>query len=361
MPYTSQQVPPQVAPLDSVTADSLARADSLAQADSLAAADTVDALTQLNREIGEAGGLLMAGEWEAFVDKVYDGLAGLVVEMIPKLFGAIFAFLIFYVIYRVLRTLLYRLLRRSKRIDSGLDNLLMQTFRLSMLAFIGIMVLAQLGFNVAALLAGLGIAGIAIGFAARDTLENFISGITILLDRPFRIGDNIVVEGIFGTVEEITLRSTRLRTLNNEIMVMPNTHMINQRVVNHTMVSPLRVEVKFGIAYKEFPQQAREVVLGLTEGDERLDDNYTPQVVVTGLNDSSVDMALRIYLKNPKLEVPVRFEYVERIREALREADIEIPFPHLQLYIDEAKAFEDSALMQWPPADGGTRPSQAEA
>src|SRR5690606_28793812 len=92
--------------------------------------------------------------------------------------------------------------------------------------FIGVMVLDQFAVNVTALLAGLSIAGIAVGFAARDTLENFISGITILLDRPFRIGDNIEISEVYGSVEEITLRSTRLRTLNNEVMVMPNIQMI---------------------------------------------------------------------------------------------------------------------------------------
>jgi small conductance mechanosensitive channel len=286
-----------------------------------------------------------------FIRTLYEGLASLVVGLIPKLAGALFVFLLFYLIYRVLRTLLRRLLRRSRNIDSGLENLLMQTFRLSALSLIAVMVLSQLGVNVAALLAGLGIAGIALGFAARDTLENFISGITILIDRPFRIGDNIIVEGTFGTVEEITLRSTRIRTLNNEMMVMPNTHMINQKLINHTMLNVLRVEVPFGIAYKEYPAQARQVVLALTTDDDRLHPDYPPQVVVTSLNDSSVDMRLRVYLNNPKLEVPVRLEYTEKIREALREADIEIPFPHLQLFVDEAKAFENTALLkQVPPA-----------
>jgi len=200
--------------------------------------------------------------------------------------------------------------------------------------------------NVTALLAGLSIAGIAVGFAARDTLENFISGVTILLDRPFSIGDTIQIEGVYGTVEEITLRSTRLRTLNNEVMVMPNLHMINQKLINHAMLGVVRVEVPFGIAYKEYPQAARAVVLELTEGDDRLHPDLPPSVVVTGLNNSSVDMVLRVYVKNPRDEVSVRHGYIEKVREALREADIEIPFPHLQLFIDEAKAFEGTALLR---------------
>ncbi len=347
----AQQAPPDSAAAAATTA-------LPAQVVDTTAADTLDTFTQLNRDLTEAGDRLLSGEVNLFLTRLYEGLASLVVELIPRLFGALFVFLLFYVFYRALRTLLRRVLKKSKYIDAGLENLLVQTFRLVAYMFIGIMVLGQLGVNITALVAGLGIAGIAVGFAARDTLENFISGVTILTDRPFRIGDNIVVEGTFGTVKTITLRSTRLQTLNNEIMVMPNTHMITQKLLNHTMISPLRVEVPFGIAYKEYPQQAREIVLNLTEGDERLDPNHPSEVAVTALNDSSVDMVLWVFLKNPKLEVPIRFEYIEKIREALRRADIEIPFPHLQLFVDEAKAFDNTTLMQplLPPSTPGSEP-----
>lgn len=356
MSLASPSSSPQVAPTQDLAqaADSLASAVADTTADTTAtdtaAADTTDALAEFSREMSRTGELLATGEWEQVVTQLYAGLGRLIVDFIPKLLGALFVFILFYAVYRAGSSLLSRFLSRSKRVDPGLENLLMKSYRVVMLIFIGVMVLDQFGVNVTALLAGLSIVGIAVGFAARDTLENFISGVTILLDRPFRIGDNIVIEDTFGTVEEITLRSTRLRTLNNEIVVLPNLHMINQRLVNHTMLSTLRVEVPFGIAYKEYPQEAREVVLKLTEDDDRLHPDHPPRVVVTGLNDSSVDMALRLYIRNPKMEILVRLEYIEKVREALREADIEIPFPHLQLFVDEAKAFDDTFLMRpdWP-------------
>lgn len=338
-------------------ADTLAAVPDTTVADTTVA-DTTSAISQLNREITEAGKLLATGEWELFLSTLYERLAELVANLVPKLGAALLIFLLFYIVYRILYKLIRRVLKGSKRVDVGLEALLTKSYRVMAMVFITVMVLDQLGLNVAALLAGLSIAGIAIGFAARDTLENFISGIAILMDRPFRIGDNVEVDGTFGTIEEITLRSTRLRTLNNQIMVMPNIQMINQKLINHTMLNTLRVEIMFGIAYKEYPQQAREVVLKLTEGDDRLHEDYQPQVVVLGLNDSSVDMSLRLFLKNPKLEIPVRFDYIEKVREALREADIEIPFPHLQLFVDEAKALENSFLMQpslpLPKSGGGS-------
>ncbi len=333
-------------PLQQASPDTLQIANDSLIADSASVVDTSNVITQFSREVGEAGRLLVTGEWELVINQLYQGLANLVVDFIPKAISALFVFLFFYIAYRVFGSVLGNVLGRSKRIDASLGNLILKTYRVVVLTFIAIMVLAQFDIDVTALLAGLSIIGIAVGFAARDTIENFISGVTILLDKPFRVGDNIEVDSVYGTVEESTLRSTRLRTLNNQIMVMPNITMINQRLVNHSMLGVVRVEVPFGIAYKEFPQQAREVVLRLTEGDGRLHPDYPPDVVVTSLNDSSVDMTLRIWVRTPKLEVPIRYEYIEKVREALRKADIEIPFPHLQLFVDEAKALEESFLMQ---------------
>ena len=338
---------------DSLAADLEAAADSLA-ADSLAR-DTSDAITKITKNIEETGRALREGRF----DDVYEQLSSALVSfVVDGLIPAVVTLLLFYLIYLAINRVLTGVLARSHRIDIGVRQLLMKAFRLVMFSFAAIIVLDQLGLNVGALIAGLGIAGIALGFAARDTLENFISGITILLDQPFRVGDNVEIAETFGTVQEITLRSTRIRTLNNEMAVLPNAQMIQQKLINHTLLGVLRVIVPFGIAYKEYPQEAREVILKTTEGDKRLHPDYPTQVVVTAMNNSSVDMELRLFLKDPKLEVPVRLEYLEKVREALREADIEIPFPHLQLFIDEAQAFQNAPFMQ--PGAGPPTP-RAEA
>ncbi|MFO7314834.1 mechanosensitive ion channel family protein [Rhodothermus marinus] len=141
-------------------------------------------------------------------------------------------------------------------------------------------------------------------------------------------------------------------------MVMPNVQMINQKLINYGLKDALRIEIPFGIAYKEYSEEARRVVLRLTEGDERLHPDYPPSVVVTKLNDSSVDMVLRLYIRNAHDAIPMKFEYTEKIREALREADIEIPFPHRQLFIDEAKAFKRATWMR-PASNGDGEQSSA--
>ena len=338
------------------TADSLARA----AADSLGATDST-ALGQVRREIEETGRLIAEGRFDEVAERAADLAVGFA---LGHLLPALVVGLVFWALYRFAAPAVVAPLRRSRRMDQGVQQLIERAVRLAVGAIGVVIVLDQLGINVAALVAGLGIAGLALGFAARDTMENLIAGVTILLDQPFVVGDNVELEDTFGTVHEITLRSTRLRTLDHQMAVFPNTQMIAQRVLNHTRLGKvgagaLRVRVPFGIAYKEFPQEAREVVLALTKGDKRLHPDYPPAVVVTEMNASSVDMELRLHLRDPKLEVPVRFEYLEKVREALRAADIEVPFPHLQLFIDEAKAFENTRLMA-PPTPPPSAP-RAEA
>ena len=246
----------QEAPADSLTAalDTTTAIQEQAQ-------DTASATAPLNLDLAEASDQLLSGEFGLSVSTLSDNLGRLMEMLFPRIVTAIAVLVTFYVLYRILYVLLRKVLQRSTFVDAGLQTLAMQGFRMASAIFIAVMVLGELGFNVAVLIGGLGVAGLAVSFAARDTLENVISGVTILVDRPFRIGDRVIVRGTYGAVREITLRSTRIRTANNEIMVMPNLHMINEPLVNQTMLEPLRVDIPFGIAYKEFPQEARAVIL----------------------------------------------------------------------------------------------------
>jgi small conductance mechanosensitive channel len=312
------------------------------------------AVNQFSNEFSEALRLFLDGNWAGLYEHLSSGMVYLTGLFLERGLQALAAFLLLYIIYRLLATTLFRVLDRSDSIEPGLQSVLLKTFRVVTLVFIGTIVLDQLGLNVAVLIGGLSIAGIIAGFAARDSLENFISGVTILVDRPFRVGDYIEIEDEYGQVDEITLRSTRIRTVQNEIIILPNAQMITQRVVNHTKRNVLRVDISFGIAYKEYPEEARQVLLPLTEDDDRVFSEPAPSVVVTGMNDSSVDMALRFYVRDPSQEVPIRWEYTEKVREALREADIEIPFPHRQLFLDEAKALQGSKLLSPVKQGNGT-------
>lgn len=302
-------------------------------------ADTVGAIEEMAQSVGETGRLIATGQWDLVGDRLYAEGMDFVIVFVPKLFAGLFVGLVFFALYRFVYRVTHRIMLGSPRVDTGLQNVALKTLQIVGFGLIGLMILAQLGLNVTALVAGLGITGLALGLAAKDTLENFISGITILLDRPFQVGETIRIEGVYGTVEQVSLRSTWIRTAQSQVMVMPNTLMIKQKLVNFSRNGVLRVDIDFGIAYKESIEAARAVILGLVEGDDRLLEDPACDVIVAELDDSSVNLRLRMFVDDAQLEYPLRFEYLEKIREALRAADIEIPFPHLQLFIDEATAF----------------------
>ena len=237
-------------------------------------------------------------------------------------------------IYWVLARALRPIFRRS-RLQEDAAQLLTVILRYAVLGFGLVLALGQLGFNITGLLAGLGVAGLALGFAAKDTLANFIAGMTILWDRPFRVGDRVEIDGEFGQVKRITLRSTRIHTNQNIVVIIPNQNVVNNKIINHTMQASTRVDVPFGIAYKEDIDEARRTALALTEGDERLRARPGPDVVVTEMAESSVNLALRFWLSNPHIEVPIELEYIEKIKKALDGAGIEIPFPHRSLFVEK--------------------------
>jgi small conductance mechanosensitive channel len=302
-------------------------------------------LDRIGEGVTDTGRLILAGEWSLVLQRMLEGATNLVVGFVPNLISAIFVGLIFYLLYRLLVSVVGRVLQRMHRVDTGFRAIALKTLRVVGLGFIALLVLSQFGINLSALFAGLGIAGLAVGFAAKDSLENFISGVTILLDRPFRVGDWITVDGRHGRVTNITLRSTRLRTLNEQTVIFPSVQMVTQPVVNHSDGAPLRVDVPFGIAYKESIDEARSVVMKLVDDEDgRLVSGGNHGVVTTALNDSSVDLELHLFIRDPGQAVGIRFEFTEKIRKALAAADIEIPFPHLQLFLDGAEALESTSI-----------------
>jgi len=309
-----------------------------------AMADTASAIAGIAESVGETGVLLAQGEWSAVWDRLITEGVSTLVGFIPNVLAALFVGFVFWLVYRALFRVSDRVMTKSRHVDAGLHNLGIKTFRVVGLGFILLLVLSQLGVDVTAIVAGLGITGLALGFAAKDTLENFISGVTILLDTPFRVGEVIKIEDVYGTVKEISLRSTWIETPSNTVLVMPNTLMINQKLINFSRHGVLRVDVDFGIAYKEDIDRAREVVMSTVRDEDRITSDPGAQVVVTELGDSSVNLQLRLFVNDSSLEYPLRFEYTEKVKKALDAADIEIPFPHLQLFIDEAKAWQEEPL-----------------
>jgi small conductance mechanosensitive channel len=177
-----------------------------------------------------------------------------------------------------------------------------------------------------ALITSLGIAGLTIGFAARDALSNIISGVLIFWDRPFVIGDLVEIGGHYGRVDNITMRSTRVVTPDGRMLAVPNTIIVNTTVASYTNFPNLRLDVPFAVGVGEDLGRVREIALALCLQDARLLDEPAPRVVVSALNDYNVALELRAWLRDEQHHIAVRHELRERLFEALRASTVDMPF-----------------------------------
>ena len=186
--------------------------------------------------------------------------------------------------------------------------------------------LGKVGINTASILTSLGVAGLTIGFAAKDALSNMISGIFIFWDRPFVIGDFVEVGGQYGRVESITMRSTRVVTPDGRMLAVPNSTVVNTTVASYTNFPHLRLDVAFTVAVTENLGRVREIALRLCQGNDQLMTDPPPVVVVTALNDYNVAMELRVWLNDEKQHIAARHSLRETLFEALRTAEVDMPF-----------------------------------
>ncbi len=173
-------------------------------------------------------------------------------------------------------------------------------------------------------------ATLAIGFAMQDVLKNFVAGIFIYTDKPFRIGDWIEWDGNSGVVEDISLRVSRVRTFDNELLTVPNSNLTDGVIKNPVAKEQLRLKFVFGIGYDDDIDKATEIILEEAEANEGIMADPAPSVRLIELGDSSVGLQSRIWIDNPSRAdfVKTRGEYVQAVKERFDEEDINIPYPN---------------------------------
>jgi small conductance mechanosensitive channel len=250
-------------------------------------------------------------------------------ELLPNLLVAVLTFLAFYVLWIMLKRAIAVLERTD--LDETARAFILQVVKYAVFTIGVVSALGQLGVNTASLLTSLGVAGLTLGFAARDTLSNLISGLFIFWDRPFVVGDLIEIGGQYGRVKEITMRSTRVVTNDGRMLAIPNSQIVNSTVASYTNFPNLRIEIDFTVAVTEDLGRIRELLLDLIHDDERFLDEPRPDVVVTQLNDYNVAMAFRAWLEDERKHIPVRFEMRQKVFETLRDAGVDMPYETLQL------------------------------
>lgn len=210
----------------------------------------------------------------------------------------------------------------------------------------------------ASLFSLLGVGGVAIGFAFRDILQNLLAGILILLTRPFRIGDQIVVDSAEGTVEDIQVRATIIRTYDNLQVVIPNTQLFTGKVTVKTAYEVRRLQYDVGIGYGDDIAEAKRVIKETLAGLRLIRQDPAPEVLVVDLAESSVNLRVRWWIDPPRRKdaLDSQDEVLHRVKEALLAQGIDLPYPTRQiLWHDQTEEADGDRARQregWPAGKG---------
>jgi small-conductance mechanosensitive channel len=196
-------------------------------------------------------------------------------------------------------------------------------------------------------------ATLAIGFAMQDVLKNFVAGVFIFTEKPFRIGDWIEWDDNSGVVEDISLRVTRARTFDNELLTVPNSQLTDNVVKNPVDANKLRLKFLFGIGYDDDIERATDIILEEAEKHDGIMEDPAPSVRLTELGDSSVGLQSRIWISEPSRAdfVKVRGEYVTAVKDRFDAEGINIPYPHRTLTggieVGEGPVAQDSMVDEY--------------
>lgn len=222
----------------------------------------------------------------------------------------------------------------GRKVDRALTSFIGSLSNILLKVLLLVSVASMVGVSTASFVAAIGAAGLAIGLALQGSLGNFAGGVLILLFRPFRVGEWIEAQGVSGTVDSIQIFHTTLRSADNKLLVLPNGSLSNGVIINHSRQPTRRVDINLGIAYGSDVQQARSVLLAVAE-DSRVLRDPSPQVVVTALGDSAINLSLRLWVNSPDYW-PVLFAFTEQAQQRLAAAGIEIPFPQRVVHLRQA-------------------------
>jgi len=256
------------------------------------------------------------------------------VELVPRLLAALAVLAIGTIAAGWAARAVGRMLERTDRIDATLRPVLTATVRYSILIFVVVATLSQLGVQTTSVLAILGAAGLAIGLALQGTLQNIAAGIMLLWLRPFGVGDYIEVPSVAGTVEELGLFSTQLRTWDGIYKFVPNSELWNKILTNYTRNPTRLILIEFGIAYEDDVAAGRRVLKEHAEAHR--DVLKTPEVAVVPLSlaDSAVVLQLRAWSRTADFWA-TRWDLTEGGKKALEAAGLTIPFPQRVVHVAE--------------------------
>jgi len=253
-----------------------------------------------------------------------------------KFLAAIVVLIIGRWVARALRNVVQRMMTRAQA-DAALVSFVGHLTYVALLTFVIIAALNQIGIQTASFIAVIGAAGLAIGLALQGSLANFAAGVLMLIFRPFKAGDYIEGAGVAGTVEEIQIFTTNLKTPDNRKIIVPNAKLTGDNIVNYSAKDIRRMDMIVGVSYDDDYNKVQEVLQDIVAKEGRILEDPAPKIGIMEFADSSVNFVFRPWVKTAEYW-DVYFDLNETIKKRFDEEGITIPFPQRDVHVFEQKA-----------------------
>ncbi len=267
--------------------------------------------------------------YQSIIDSANEMVVGFL-ERIPYFVASLIVIVIFWLLSIVFKKVVYKLLGSRSRHQNLVK--VFQRVGGALIVFIGLiiaMVIAIPGFTPAKLIGALGIGSVAIGFAFKDIFQNLLSGILLLLSEPFRIGDQIVSGEYEGTVEDIKIRATTIRTYDGRQVVIPNSDLYTSALTVNTAYKQRRLQLAVGIGYADDIVEAKSVIMKALDRADSVSKQASPTIIAVNLGDSTIDLVVRWFIDdgNQANKVTSIDQVLIEVKTALDKAGIDMPFP----------------------------------
>lgn len=243
---------------------------------------------------------------------------------------AIAIFIVGKIVVNILISILRKILQKSK-MDEILVNFVASIIKTILLLFVVIAALDQLGVDTTSLIALLGAAGLAVGLALQNSLQNFAAGVMLIVFRPFKAGDFVEVAGTSGVVETISIFSSTMRTGDNKEVIIPNGSIYGGTITNYSARDTRRVDMVFGIGYDDDIKKTKQLLEKIVTSDERVMADPAPVIAVSELADSSVNFVVRPWVKTSDYW-GVLWDITEEVKLQFDQAGISIPYPQMDVH-----------------------------
>jgi small conductance mechanosensitive channel len=260
----------------------------------------------------------MENFWANFIENFISG--------VPNLLTALAIFVVSLYLARILSNLLKRVLQR-RRAPAGVIHLLGELVLWSVI-IAGTITALERFFPVTAFLAGLGIIGFTVGFALQDVMKNFASGVILLLQQPFHVGETIGVKGFDGTVLAIDLRATEMRAADGRVVILPNAEVLANPIINYSRANQRRVELTLNLSHTTEPGQVRQIVLDAIQSVPGFVPEPEPVIVFNSLTDHALEMNVNFWVDVSKTDpLHAKDMVLVNVKSTFNEQGIEIPHP----------------------------------